>query len=104
MVSDQSDGPAVEVADEPTLARAVIEEREGYPAHVAKTEGEGDSGLLRVGFYGRDEELKELSWEQFREEFTEKDLVALYRTDGEPVEDDRPVVLRERDDVDLPAE
>ena len=101
MVTDQSNEPDVEIADEPTLARTVIEERDGYPGHVPESEGRGDHGLLRVGFH-KDEDLKRLSWEQFRGEFEEKDLVALYRTDEEPVEDDRPVVLRERDNVDLP--
>ncbi|MDS0283250.1 hypothetical protein [Haloarcula onubensis] len=103
MVTDQSSDPAVEVADEPTLARTIIEERDGYPGHVPDSEGRGDHGLLRVGFHD-DEDLKQLSWEQFREEFEEKDLVALYRTDEEPVEADKPVVLRERDDVDLSGE
>ncbi|MDS0258912.1 hypothetical protein NDI56_05840 [Haloarcula sp. S1CR25-12] len=100
MTPDQNDDPEIAHAEEPTLARTIIEERDGYPAHVRASEGEGDSGLLRVGFRGREEDLKELSWEQFREEFTEKDLVALYRPDEGPVENDRPVVLRERDHVD----
>ena len=103
MVTDQSNEPDVEIADEPTLARTVIDERDGYPGHVPESEGRGDHGLLRVGFH-KDEDLKQLSWEQFREEFTEKNLVALYRSDGEPVEGDRPVVLRKRDDVDLTEE
>jgi len=101
MGTDQFSDPHVEITDEPTLARSVIEERDGYPGHVPESEGQGDHGLLRVGFHD-DEELKQLSWEQFREEFQEKGLVALYRTDEEPVEGDRPVVLRERDNVDLP--
>jgi hypothetical protein len=100
MGTDQYDDPDVEYADEPTLARTIIEARDGYPAHVPGSESEGDSGLLRVGFRDRDEDLKEISWEQFREEFTEKELVALYRPDEGAVENDRPVVLRERDHVD----
>jgi len=83
-----------------TLARTLIEERDGYPAHVRASEGEGDSGLLRVGFRGHAADRKEHSWEQFCEEFTETDLVALYRSDEGPVENDRPVVLREREHVE----
>ncbi|MFB6141599.1 MAG: hypothetical protein ABEJ26_14335 [Halosimplex sp.] len=100
MASDTNDESAVRHTTDPTLARTVIEERNGYPAHVAQSEGQGDSGLLRVGFRDRDEDLKELSWEQFAEEFEEKDLAALYRDDGGTVDENRPVVLEERDTVE----
>lgn len=100
MSADQNTDSSVEQTTEPTLARTVIEERGGYPAHPPQSEGEGDSGLLRVGFRDRDEDLKEISWDQFSEEFEEKDLVALYRDDGGDVEGRRPVILRERENVE----
>jgi|GEM_PF-5518976 hypothetical protein len=97
MASDQTDESAVRHTTDPTLARTVIEERNGYPAHVPRSEGAGDHGLLRVGFRDRDEDLKEISWDQFAEEFEEKGLAALFRDDGGTVDENRPVVLEERD-------
>jgi hypothetical protein len=95
---DESD--SVERTTEHTLLRSVIEEHGGYPAHSPHSEGEGDRGLLRIGFRDGDEDLKQLSWEEFFDEFDEKDLVGVYSTDGSGVEGDRPVVLRERDHVE----
>lgn len=100
-MSPEQNDPAVRQATDPTLARTVIEERDGYPAHLSQSEGEGDRGLLRVGFRDRDEDLEEISWEQFSDEFTEKNLAAVYRTDEGDVDDNRPVVLRDRDEVDV---
>ena len=99
--TDQSGDADVEVADELTLARAIIEERGGYPGHVTDTERTGDQGVLRVGFHD-EEPLTERSWEQFRDAFGEKGLVALYRGDDEAVAVGKPVVLRERAAVDVP--
>lgn len=97
MSSDEDDGN-VRHTTEHTLLRSVIEDRGGFPAHVAGSEGEGDSGLPRVGFTDRDDEdLKEISWEQFFEEFDEKDLVGVYTEDGSDVDGNRPVVLRDRE-------
>jgi len=100
MVSDQTDESAVRHTTDPTLARTVIEERNGYPAHVPGSEDEPDHGLLRVGFRDRDEDLEEISWEEFSEEFEEKDLAAFYRDDEGVVDENRPVVLRERETVE----
>lgn len=92
--TDEDGNGDVRRATDPTLLRSVIEERSGYPAHVPQSEGQGDQGLLRVGFRDRDEDLKEISWEEFTEEIREKDLVGLYTEDGSAVDGDRPVVLR----------
>ncbi|MFC7143008.1 hypothetical protein ACFQMA_25245 [Halosimplex aquaticum] len=97
MAPDQSDESEVRHTTDPTLARTVIEERNGYPAHVPGSEDEPDHGLLRVGFRDRDEDLKEISWEQFREEFEDKELAALYRDDEGVVDENRPVVLEDRE-------
>src|SRR6056297_1546004 len=94
------DNPDVNLTTDPTLLRSIIEERDGYPAHVPKSEGQGDQGLLRVGFGDADEDLKEISWEEFREEFEEKNLAGVYTDDGSGVQGNRPVVLRKRDDID----
>lgn len=78
----------VQTTTEHALVRKLIEDREGYPAHLESSEGQGDSGLLQVGLTDEDEgqggeDLKELSWEQFFEEFEEKDLAFAYREGGE---------------------
>lgn len=88
------DGP--ETTQDTALIRSWVEDHDGFPAHVGDTEagqseGQGDSGLLRIGFRDRetDEPLKEITWEQFAEEFERKDLAFVYpesdpaRTRGE---------------------
>jgi len=97
MPDDQDSDGDVHRTTDPTLLRSVIEERGGYPAHVPQSEGQGDQGLLRIGFRDRDEDLKEISWDEFREEVREKDLVGIYSEDGSDVQGDRPVVLRSQD-------
>ena len=75
----------VQTTTEHALVRKLIEDREGYPAHLQASEGQGDSGLLQVGLTEENEgeELKEPSWEQFFEKFEEKDLAFAYREGGE---------------------
>lgn len=98
MSSDQDGDENVRRTTDPTLLRSVIEDRGGFPAHLAGSEGEGDSGLPRVGFTDRENaDLKEISWEQFFTEFDEKDLVGVYAEDGSDVDGNRPVVLRDRE-------
>ena len=99
-MSSDHEGTNVHHTTDPTLLRSIIEEHDGYPAHVPQTEGQGDHGLLRVGFGDADEDLKEISWEKFREEFEEKSLAGVYTDDGSGVQGNRPVVLRKRDDID----
>lgn len=82
MSSDRNHDPNLKRTTDPALARSVIEERGGFPGHEPGTEGRGDRGLLRVGRYGQDDDLKELSWEEFAHEFEEKDLVFLYPEDS----------------------
>lgn len=99
MVPDDSAESTVRHATDSTLVRSVIEERGGFPAHAAGSEGQGDHGLLRVGFPGADEDLREISWEEFDEEFERKDLAAVYADEGGTIDGERPVVLRERERV-----
>ena len=59
-----------------------IEERDGHPAHVEGTgDGDDDGGLLRVDFDAddADEDLEELSWDEFSGTFEENDLAFLYQ-------------------------
>ncbi len=102
MSSDQHDEATVRYATDPTLVRTLVDERGGYPAHLARSEGQGDQGLLRVGFPGiEDEEFREISWEEFEAEFEEKDLAAAYPEDEDAtVDGTHPMRLVKRDEVE----
>ena len=70
------------------VVRDLIEEYDGYPAHVERTEGDGDPGLLRLAFPdvesrddGPNEDLTRLSWEEFFDEFDRKRLALVYPGD-----------------------
>lgn len=82
MSSDQPGEPGVRRTTDPAVVRSVVEARGGYPAHEPRTEGQGDQGLLQIGRHGREEELKEISWDAFAEEFREKDLEFVYPDDA----------------------
>lgn len=56
--------------------RAWIEERNGRPARV-KTGGQG--GILRIDFGDTDENLEELSWDDFFQIFDENKLAFLHQ-------------------------
>lgn len=66
---------------DPNVAREMLEVYDGYPAHRQGSEGDGDQGLLRIGFTDdsdEDADLKPISWESFAEEFEEKGLKLVY--------------------------
>lgn len=84
-----------------TEIRSWVENHGGFPAHVESTEGEGDPGLLRIGFTdaGPAEQLKEITWDEFFEEFEDGRLAFVYR-DEPPRDGSRPEVrLVKRDRV-----
>jgi hypothetical protein len=68
--------------------RQWAEARDGKPARVSGTGDDEDPGLLRIDFAERDreeEELEEISWEEFFEKFDEEQLCFVYQertTDG----------------------
>ncbi len=69
--------------------RQWAEAREGVPASVRPTGSGDDPGLLRIEFpgHGRDENLEQISWEEFFKKFDEKQLAFLYQdqlSSGEP--------------------
>ncbi|MUV56469.1 hypothetical protein [Halogeometricum sp. CBA1124] len=98
--SDATGESATEHTTDAWEAQSVVDDRSGYPAHASKSEGQGDEGLLRVGFRDDDEDLKRISWDEFREEFEEKELALAYSTDDSPVEGERTATLVERDHAD----
>ncbi len=68
--------------------RCQVEERGGRPATVKGTQGGDAAGVLRTDFPGRgdDEDLEELSWEEFFSKFQKSNLAFLYQettADGE---------------------
>jgi hypothetical protein len=62
--------------------RQWAEARNGKPARVQGTGHSDDAGLLRIDFPEKaeeDEELEEISWDEFFEKFDEKRLAFVYQ-------------------------
>ena len=57
------------------------EARGGKPAHVKRTGGKDDVGILRIDFpgYSGANSLEEISWEEFFEKFDDSNLALLYQ-------------------------
>lgn len=49
-------------------------ERGGRPARVVGTGGEDDAGLLRLDFGDTDDNLEDISWDEFFETFEDREL------------------------------
>ncbi len=71
---------AKQTQDHETIRRWA-EERQARPTHVKGTGDGGDAGILRLDFpgYGGEEELEEISWDQFFRKFDEQNLTFLYQ-------------------------
>ena len=73
------DSESKRTTDHDTIRRW-IEERGGRPAHVKGTGGgDDDAGLLRIDFGEPEENLEEVSWDEFFQTFDENDLEFLYQ-------------------------
>jgi hypothetical protein len=59
--------------------RQWAEERGGRPATVEGTEGGDDAGVLRFDFQEPDENLKQISWDEFCEKLRKEHLALLYQ-------------------------
>src|SRR5688572_18494221 len=62
--------------------RRWAEARDGKPARVRSTGNDDDPGLLRIDFpegSEDEEELEEITWDEFFEKFDEKGLVFVYQ-------------------------
>lgn len=60
--------------------RKWAEARDGQPACVKGTGGKNDAGLLRINFPGYSEEnLQNISWDEFFEKFDENNLAMVYQ-------------------------
>jgi hypothetical protein len=62
--------------------REWTEQRGGYPATVAETDGE-QPGILRIGFRDETGDLEEISWEDFFEKFDQEELAFLHQDQTE---------------------
>ena len=56
-----------------------VEERGGHPARVKDTDNKDGGGVLRIDYpgYSGEQELEEISWEEFFEKFDEAGLALL---------------------------
>ena len=65
--------------------RRWVEEHGGRPAHVKRTGGGDDPGILRIDFPGFSGEgtLEELDWDTWLQAFDENELAFLYQEDGD---------------------
>ena len=61
--------------------REWAEKRGGVPARVIGTELNGDEGILRIHFpeFSKSEDLEEISWEDFFDDFEKDRLNLLYQ-------------------------
>jgi len=61
--------------------RTWVEQRDGKPATVKGTGGDGEAGILRIDFpgYSGEQSLKEISWDEFFEKFEQSKLAFLYQ-------------------------
>lgn len=61
--------------------RRWVEERGGHPACVRGTGNKGDTGLLRIDYpgYSGEQELEEISWDDFFEKFDQEKLAFLFQ-------------------------
>lgn len=66
-----------------------IEERGGRPAVVGATYQQNGGGVLRVDFGDPEENLEEISWQEFFDIFDENDLQFLYQDDLESGQESR---------------
>lgn len=73
-----------------TKIRKWAEARNGKPARVQRTGDAQDAGFLRIDFpeeHDEEEDLEEITWDEFFEKFDEKRLAFVYQdktTAGEP--------------------
>ena len=62
-----------------------VEARGGHPAHVKRTGGRNDVGILRIdypGFSG-EQTLEEISWDQFFDAFEKNSLAFVYQDESD---------------------
>lgn len=61
--------------------RRWVEERGGWPAEVARTERDGDTGIIRIDFpgYSGEGSLQRISWDDWFDKFDRSNLAFVYQ-------------------------
>ena len=79
--SEPIDGGYQQDNDDHKIIRKWVEERGGRPAHVKRTGGGDDPGVLRIDFpnYSGKDSLEHISGEEFFEKFEASRLALLYQ-------------------------
>lgn len=62
--------------------RRWVQARNGRPAHVRSTSFREEPGVLRIQFDSRKDSFESISWEDFFEEFEERNLAFQYREES----------------------
>ena len=80
--------------------RKWVEERDGYPATVKDTAGNGKAGVLRIDFpgYSGKQSLERIPWDEFFDKFEEANLAFLYQDTMKSGETSRFCKFVSRDD------
>jgi hypothetical protein len=83
--------------------RRWVEEHDGEPASVRRTERGDDPGVLRIDFPGGAgvDDLEHISWEEWFEKFEDADLAFLYQEHKASGEDSTFFKLVSREDADV---
>jgi hypothetical protein len=73
--------PRAQATTDHQKIRQWIEARSGHPSVVRSTESDepGRAGLLRIDFNKPEDELEEVSWDEFFDTFDENNLAFLYQ-------------------------
>ncbi|MEK0086025.1 hypothetical protein [Benzoatithermus flavus] len=75
-----------EITTDHDAIRKWAESKGGRPAAVARTHQGGDVGIIRIMFpdapNSEHDALTEITWDEFFEEFEERELALLYEPDG----------------------
>ena len=75
--------PQAKITTDHDQIRKWAEARGGRPAEVRSTHSKAGAGIIRIEFPGapnaKDDNLEEISWEEFFEKFDESDLALLYQ-------------------------
>lgn len=80
--------------------RKWAEERGGIPSHVAGTENDESTGVLRINFPGfsGDDVLEEVPWEEWGQTFEDRKLAFLYQEETAAGEQSRFFRLIKREE------
>lgn len=79
--------------------RKWVEERGGHPARVRDTDNKDGGGVLRIDYpgYSGEQELEEISWDEFFETFDDRKLAFLYQDETKDGKESRFSKLVSRD-------